>query len=258
MIQDKARIIREIEQIVGPKGVVHEEDELRVYETDGLTIFKAMPDVVVLASTAEHVAELVKLCQREKIPYVPRGAGTGLSGGALPLDGGVLIGMNRMNRILEVDYDNKRAVVEPGMVNVWLTNAVGPRGYYYAPDPASQIACSIGGNVSENSGGVRTPKYGVTTNHITGVEVILPNGELVSLGGKTLDAPGYDLLGVFTDFKPKFTKRYANLTEVAVRALSEYVEEVKSGKFPDDDHSYGVKDEIYEAFVAQVEKRKQV
>ncbi len=215
MIQDKARIVREFERIVGPTGVVHEEDELRVYETDGLTIFKAMPEVVVLASTAEQVAELVKLCQREKIPYVARGAGTGLSGGALPLDGGVVIGMNRMNRILEVDYANQRAVVEPGMVNVWLTNTVGPHGYYYAPDPASQIACSIGGNVSENSGGVRTPKYGVTTNHVMGVDAVLPNGERVQLGGKTLDPPGYDLLGVFVGSEGTF----GVVTKVIVRLM---------------------------------------
>ncbi len=215
MIQDKARIVRELETIVGPKGVVHEEDELRVYETDGLTIFKAMPEIVVLPSTAKQVAELVTLCQREKIPYVPRGAGTGLSGGALPLHGGVMIGLNRMGAILEIDYDNKRAVVEPGMVNVWLTNAVGPQNYYYAPDPASQIACSIGGNVAENSGGVRTPKYGVTTNHIMGVEVVLPNGKLVQLGGKTLDTPGYDLLGVYVGSEGTF----GITTKVIVRLM---------------------------------------
>ncbi|MFQ5848249.1 MAG: FAD-linked oxidase C-terminal domain-containing protein [Candidatus Methylomirabilales bacterium] len=215
MIQDKARIIRELEQIVRRDGVVHEEDELRVYETDGLTIFKAMPDAVVLPTTAEQVAALVTFCQREKIHYVARGSGTGLSGGALPLEGGIMVGMNRMNRILELDFDNHRAVVEPGMVNVWLTNAVAARGYYYAPDPASQIACSIGGNVSENSGGVRTPKYGVTTNHVMGVEVILPNGERVQLGGKTVDAPGYDLLGVFVGSEGTF----GIVTKVIVRLM---------------------------------------
>ncbi|MFQ5803494.1 MAG: FAD-linked oxidase C-terminal domain-containing protein [Candidatus Methylomirabilales bacterium] len=215
MMQDKTRIIRELERIVGPRGVVHGEDELRVYETDGLTLFKAMPDLVVLPSSAEQVTDVVKFCQREKIPFVARGSGTGLSGGALPLEGGVVIGLNRMNRIVELDYDNKRAVVEPGIVNVWLTNAVAPRSYYYAPDPASQIACSIGGNVSENSGGVRTPKYGVTTNHVMGVEVILPNGGLVQLGGKTLDPLGYDLLGVFVGSEGTF----GIATKVIVRLM---------------------------------------
>lgn len=204
MLKDKARIVRELEKIVGPNGVICEEDELRVYDTDGLTIFKAMPDVVVLPNSAEQVAEVVKVCHREKVPFVARGSGTGLSGGALPLEGGVLIGLNRMNRILEIDYENKRAVVEPGVINVWLTNAIAARGYYYAPDPASQIACSIGGNVAENSGGVRTPKYGVTTNHILGLEVVLPDGEAVELGGKTLDTPGYDLVGVFVGSEGTF------------------------------------------------------
>ncbi|MGH7431891.1 MAG: FAD-linked oxidase C-terminal domain-containing protein [Candidatus Methylomirabilales bacterium] len=223
MIPNKARIIRELEKIVGTDEVVQEEDQLRVYETDGLTIFKAMPDAVVLPTTAGQVVEVVKLCTREKIPFVARGAGTGLSGGALPLEGGIVIGMNRMNRILEIDYENKRAVVEPGMVNAWLTNAVGARGYFYAPDPASQIACSIGGNVSENSGGPRTPKYGVTVNHVMGVEVILPNGELVQLGGKTPDTPGYDLVGVFVGSEGTF----GIITKVIVR-LTRKSEAVKT------------------------------
>ncbi|HET6777234.1 MAG TPA: FAD-binding protein, partial [Actinomycetota bacterium] len=190
---DRERIARELVGIVGADGVVTDPGELRVYETDGLTVFKAMPEIVVLPRSTEQVAGVVKVCHREKIPFVARGAGTGLSGGALPIEGGMLIGLNRMNRILELDYENQRAVVEPGMVNVWLTNALAPPGYYYSPDPASQTACSIGGNVGENSGGPRTPKYGVTTNHVLGLEVVLPDGEILRLGGKTLDSPGYDL-----------------------------------------------------------------
>ena len=200
----KDQIARELAKIVGEDGVVIDPDELRVYETDGLTVFKAKPDIVVLPDLAEQVARVVRVCCREKIPFVARGAGTGLSGGALPLDGGVLIGLNRLNRIVEIDTENQRAVVEPGMVNVWLTNALSPRGYYYSPDPASQTACSIGGNVAENSGGPRTPKYGVTTNHVLGLEVVLPNGEFVQLGGRTLDTPGYDLTGVFVGSEGTF------------------------------------------------------
>ncbi|MEE8077176.1 MAG: FAD-binding protein, partial [Candidatus Binatia bacterium] len=200
----KDQIAKELAGIVGEDGVVIDPDELRVYETDGLTVFKAKPDIVVLPYLAEQVARVVKVCWREKIPFVARGAGTGLSGGALPLDGGVLIGLNRLNRIVEIDTENQRAVVEPGMVNIWLTNALSSQGYYYAPDPASQTACSIGGNVAENSGGPRTPKYGVTTNHVLGLEVVLPKGEVVQLGGRTLDTPGYDLTGVFVGSEGTF------------------------------------------------------
>jgi glycolate oxidase len=212
---DKERIARELTGIVGKDGIVTDPGELRVYEADGLTVFKAMPEIVVLPRSPEQVAGVVKVCHREKIPFVARGAGTGLSGGALPIEGGVLIGMNRMNRILETDYENQRAVVEPGMVNVWLTNALSPRGYYYSPDPASQTACSIGGNVAENSGGPRTPKYGVTTNHVLGLEVVLPNGEIVTFGGKTLDPLGYDLTGVYVGSEGTF----GITTKVTVRIM---------------------------------------
>ena len=215
MMEAKERIAKELLGIVGEDGVVVDPGELRVYETDGLTVFKAMPEIVVLPRSAEQVAAVVKVCHREKIPFVARGAGTGLSGGALPVEGGVLIGMNRMNQILEIDYENQRAVVEPGMVNVWLTNALAPQGYYYSPDPASQTACSIGGNVAENSGGPRTPKYGVTTNHVLGLEVVLPNGETIKFGGKTLDPLGYDLTGVFVGSEGTF----GIATKVTVRIM---------------------------------------
>ncbi|MGH7473165.1 MAG: FAD-linked oxidase C-terminal domain-containing protein [Candidatus Methylomirabilales bacterium] len=215
MLMEKERIAKELAGIVGADGVVVDPGDLRVYETDGLTVFKAMPEIVVLPRSAEEVAGAVKVCHRERIPFVARGAGTGLSGGALPVEGGVLIGLNRMNRILEIDYENQRAVVEPGMVNVWLTNALSPRGYYYSPDPASQTACSIGGNVAENSGGPRTPKYGVTTNHVLGLEVVLPNGEMAHFGGKTLDSLGYDLTGVLVGSEGTF----GITTKVTVRIM---------------------------------------
>jgi len=201
---DKERIAKLLIGIVGSDGVVTDPGDLQVYETDGLTIFKAKPDIVVLPRSAEQVSEVVKVCHRERIPFVARGAGTGLSGGALPVDGGILIGLNRMNRILEIDYPNQRAMVEPGLVNVWLTNALAPDGYYYSPDPASQTACSIGGNIAENSGGPRTPKYGVTTNHVLGLEVVLSTGEIVNLGGRTLDPLGYDLTGTFVGSEGTF------------------------------------------------------
>ncbi len=214
-MKDKARIAKDLVAIIGTDGVIVDSDELRVYETDGLTVFKAMPDLVALPTSLEQLTGVVKVCHREKVPFVVRGAGTGLSGGAIPLDGGVLIGLNRMNRILEIDYGNQRAVVEPGMVNVWLSNDLAAKGYLYSPDPASQTACSIGGNVAENSGGPRTPKYGVTTNHVLGLEVVLPDGEVVQIGGKTLDTPGYDLTGVFVGSEGTF----GIATKVVVRIM---------------------------------------
>ena len=201
--------------VVGPTYVISDPAELKVYETDGLTIFKATPDVVVLPKSAAEVAEVVRLCVRERVPFVPRGAGTGLSGGALALEGGVVIGLNRMNRVLEVDYGNQRAVIEPGLINIWLTNQVSQDGYYYAPDPASQTACSVGGNVAENSGGPHCLKYGVTTNHVLGLEVVLASGEIVDIGGWTPDPPGYDLTGVFVGSEGTF----GIVTKVVVRLL---------------------------------------
>ncbi|MFQ5848248.1 MAG: FAD-linked oxidase C-terminal domain-containing protein [Candidatus Methylomirabilales bacterium] len=204
MIEDKDRIVRELQQIVGPDAVIHDKDELLVYECDGATFFRAPPEIVVLPTTAHEVAEIVTLCHRERLSFIPRGAGTGLSGGALAIEGGIIIGLNRMTRILDVDIPNHRAVVEPGVVNVWLAQRISGDGYYYAPDPASQTACTIGGNVAENSGGVHTPKYGATTNHVLALEVVLPSGETVEIGGKALDPPGYDLVGVFVGSEGTF------------------------------------------------------
>ncbi|NJD69499.1 MAG: FAD-binding protein [candidate division NC10 bacterium] len=196
---DKQRIIQALAAIVGRKWVIADPDELSVYECDGMTFLeKAKPDVVVLPNSTEQVVEVVKLCDREQLPFLPRGAGTGLSGGAIAAQGGIIIGLNRMNRILEIDLANQRAVVEPGLVNIALTQAVADRGHYFAPDPASQIASTIGGNVAENAGGPHCLKYGTTTIHILGLELVLPSGEVVQLGGRTLDCPGYDLTGLFT------------------------------------------------------------
>jgi glycolate oxidase len=205
----------ELEAIVGRGAVLSDPDELLVYESDGLTLFRALADFVVFPTTAEHVSAVVKVAHRESLPFVARGAGTGLSGGCLPSEGGIVISLMRMNRVLEVDYDNQIAVVEPGLVNLHLSWAVGPRGYYYAPDPSSQQACTIGGNIANNSGGPHTLKYGVTTNHVLGLEVVLPDGEIVWLGGKTRDTHGYDLAGVFVGSEGTF----GIATKVVVRIL---------------------------------------
>jgi len=206
---------RELETIVGAGGVLSDPEELLVYESDGLTLFRALADFVVFPTSAEQVAAVVRLANRESIPFVARGAGTGLSGGCLPAEGGLVISMMRMNRVLEVDYDNQIAVVEPGLVNLHLSWAVGPRGFYYAPDPSSQQACTIGGNIANNSGGPHTLKYGVTVNHVLGLEVVLPDGEIAWLGGKTRDALGYDLAGVFVGSEGTF----GIATKIVVRIL---------------------------------------
>src|ERR1700737_175263 len=204
-----------MEALLGAGGVLSDPDELMVYESDGLTLFRALADFVVFPRTAEDVSVLVKLASREGIPFVARGAGTGLSGGCLPTEGGLVISLMRMNRVLEVDYDNQMAVVEPGLVNLHLSWAVGPQGFYYAPDPSSQQACTIGGKIANNSGGPHTLKYGVTTNHVLGLEVVLPDGEIVWLGGKTGASPGYDLAGVFVGSEGTF----GIATKIVVRIL---------------------------------------
>ena len=190
-------IAREFEQVVGKKQVVQRREELLVYECDGLTSYRQRPALVVLPRTTEQVAELVKICDRHQVPFLARGAGTGLSGGALPVENCVLIGMALMNQILEVDLENQRVVVQPGVINNWVTQAVSGAGFYYAPDPSSQIICSVGGNVAENSGGVHCLKYGVTTNHVLGLKLVLPDGAIVNTGGKVAETPGYDLTGLF-------------------------------------------------------------
>jgi glycolate oxidase len=191
------KILEELRGILGPYGLISSSEELRTYECDGLTNFRVVPSAVVLPDSAEQVQAVVRLCHRERIPFVARGSGTGLSGGALPVAGGIVICLARMKRILEVDLANSRVVVEPGVINLEVTGRVAAANYFYAPDPSSQSVCSIGGNVAENSGGAHCLKYGFTTTHVLGLEVVLPDGSLVHMGGKTLDAPGYDLAGVF-------------------------------------------------------------
>jgi glycolate oxidase len=192
-----ARIFQELRAIVGERGLITSPEELHTYECDGLTNFRVMPRAVLLPDSIEQVQAILRVCHRARIPFVARGAGTGLSGGALPVENGIVLSLARMNRILEVDLPNARVVVEPGVINLDITGRVQPQDYFYAPDPSSQSVCSIGGNVAENSGGAHCLKYGFTTTHVLGLEVVLPDGSLVHLGGKTLDAPGYDLAGVF-------------------------------------------------------------
>ncbi len=190
-------IIKQFEGVVGKNGVVQRREELITYECDGLTSYRQRPAVVALPRTTEQVAELVKICDRNSIPFIARGSGTGLSGGALPIENCVLIVTSLMRQILSVDLENQRVVVQPGVINNWVTQTVSGAGFYYAPDPSSQIICSIGGNVAENSGGVHCLKYGVTTNHVLGLKLVLPDGSIVDVGGQIPEMPGYDLTGIF-------------------------------------------------------------
>lgn len=191
-----SRLKAELAEIVGAESVISRDSELRVYECDGYTLEKGAPELVVLPRTPGEVVSVVRLLHRNAVAFVPRGAGTGLSGGCLPVQAPVMIGTSKLNRILEIDLANRRAVVEAGVVNAWVTRAVEAHGLMFAPDPSSQTACSIGGNIAENSGGPHTLKYGVTTNHVLGVELVLPDGEVVQLGSAVEDVPGYDLVGL--------------------------------------------------------------
>src|SRR5881227_2271291 len=215
LIERRVDIVEALRRIVPGEGVIVSEAERRIYESDGLTAYRQLPLIVVLPSTVEQVAAVLRYCKDVGIKVVPRGAGTSLSGGALPLTDGVLLGMAKFNRILEIDYDNRCVTAQPGVTNLAITKAVEHAGFYYAPDPSSQIACTIGGNVAENSGGVHCLKYGLTTNNILGIEMVLMNGEVVRLGGKYMDAPSYDLLGVMTGSEGLL----GVVTEVTVRLL---------------------------------------
>ena len=211
----RAEIVADLRGIVPGEGVVETTNEMRAFESDGLTAYRQLPLVVVLPETVEQVSRVLKYCSKHNIRLVPRGSGTSLSGGALPLEDAVLLVMSRFNRILEIDYPNRVAIVQPGVTNLGITTAVQEDGFYYAPDPSSQIACSIGGNVAENSGGVHCLKYGLTANNVLGIEMVMMNGDVIRLGGKHLDAEGYDLLGIMTGSEGLL----GVVTEVTVRLL---------------------------------------
>ena len=209
------QLIAGLEAIVPGEGVIVDRDALKAYECDGLTAYRQLPMLVVLPETTEQVSQILRLCTELAVKVVPRGAGTSLSGGALPLEDGIVLGLAKFNRILSVDFDNRCVVAQPGVTNLGITHAVADRGFYYAPDPSSQIACTIGGNVAENSGGVHCLKYGLTTNNLLGVELVLMSGEVVRLGGRHMDGAGYDLMGLVTGSEGLL----GVITEVVVRIL---------------------------------------
>jgi glycolate oxidase len=200
---------------IGDANVLTDRQELRTYECDGLAVYKVVPALVALPETSQQVRAVVRACGEAGVPFVARGSGTGLSGGALPHPDGVLVVTSKLRRILDLDIPDQRAVLEPGVTNLDITRAAAPHGYYYAPDPSSQQVCSIGGNVAENSGGAHCLKYGFTTNHVTGAEVVTPDGDVVHLGGRAPDPPGYDLLGAFVGSEGTL----GIATEVTVRLL---------------------------------------
>jgi glycolate oxidase len=215
IIARRDEIASQLCRIVATDAVIIPEDERRAYESDALTAYRELPLLVVLPSTTAEVAGILRYCKEAGVKVVPRGAGTSLSGGALPLADGIILGLGKFNRVLEIDYDNRCAVVQPGVTNLGISQAVAAKGFYYAPDPSSQIACTIGGNVAENSGGVHCLKYGLTTNNVLGIEMVLMSGEVLRLGGKHLDAEGYDLLGVMIGSEGLL----GVVTEVTVRIL---------------------------------------
>jgi glycolate oxidase len=217
-----AQILRDLQQILGPEHVLHKPEDLLLYEYDG-SVEIGRPDCVVFPQNTEHVVAIVAIANRFQIPLVGRGAGTGLSGGALARQGGILTVFSRMNRILEVDSENQRAVVQPGVVNSDLSAAVAHLGLHFAPDPSSQKACTIGGNVAENSGGPHTLAYGVTTNHVFAMQLVMPTGELIRIGSSAPDAPGYDLTGLFVGSEGTL----ALVTEITVK-LTRLPEETKT------------------------------
>ena len=215
VIARRVEIATALQEIVPGEGVIVDEDELRPYESDGLTAYRQLPLIVVLPETTEQVAEVLRYCHANGVKVVPRGAGTSLSGGALPLADGVILGLGKFKKIIEIDYDNRCAVVQPGVTNLAITDAVRDLGFYYAPDPSSQIACTIGGNIAENSGGIHSLKYGMTTNNVLGLELVMIDGEIIRIGGKHLDSDGYDLLGLLTGSEGLL----GVVTEVTVRIL---------------------------------------
>jgi glycolate oxidase len=215
VIARRGELIAALRAIVPGEGVVVDQEALRAYECDGLSAYRAVPMAVVLPATTAQVAAILKLCTELQVKVVPRGAGTSLSGGALPLVDGIVLAMGKFNRILDIDLENRTVTAQPGVTNLAITQAVEHAGFYYAPDPSSQIACTIGGNIAENSGGVHCLKYGLTTNNVLGLEFVLPSGEIVRLGGKHLDTEGYDLMGVLTGSEGLL----GVVTEVTVRIL---------------------------------------
>ena len=215
VIARRSEIIVALRQIVPGDGVIADEEALRPFEADALTAYRQLPLIVVLPETTDQISRVLAYCREAEVKVVPRGAGTSLSGGAMPLADGIILGLSKFNRILEIDYENRAVVAQPGVTNLGISNAVEERGFYYAPDPSSQIACTIGGNVAENSGGVHCLKYGLTTNNLLGLEVVLMDGQVVRIGGRHLDATGYDLLGLLTGSEGLLCV----VTEVTVRIL---------------------------------------
>ena len=239
------KLIDELRKACGDDNVVTHPHQLRTYESDGLLRYRVTPRAVVLPGSAEEVQRVLRACHEAEVPWVARGSGTGLSGGALPVEEGVVIGVNRMNRVLEVDLPNQRLVVQPGVTNLDVSKAAGPT-HFYPPDPSSQIVCSIGGNVAENAGGAHCFKYGFTTNYVTGLELVLPDGELIEIGGKELDQPGYDLLGAFVGSEgtlgiaTKITVRVVPVPEAVRTLVAFFADTTHAGRTVSDIVSAGI------------------